>query len=509
MATTRNGKTGPTSPVVAVKKSEKATTPAKPKAEPKTKAGMKRKRPEKSPEKEKVEEKNAPLPKKRGRPPKATREQKTIEKTIENGETKDDKVEDKKEVEGEEKTEENSEETVNSGDEKKDGEEVNDESKDIEMSEAPTEGKTEDGKDGQTDDKNGEAKYSTVDNKEPSTSAEKKAKSQAAVKKQGPEQKNAFDEIKSDEADTKAAAKSEQDDKSANISANDSVIEDSARSAAIPSSILEKGIIYFFFRGRVNIEDPEGIEDIARSYIVLRPLPLGAKIEEGPMQDDGKARLLALPKKMLPKSRRDRFLMFVEKTGMSIEEVREQFAGNEYATKTAGTRNIPAATPSAEGIYAITSTGRESHLAYHVTVPKEIGEVQKGLGINSKGSFVVSTKNPEAPGPANATFSNPAKYPEDVQKKFGGLRWMPTEPEHFDYEATQFLVIGEGMGELGRAVEEMGKDKKDGEKEKPVEEIEKLEEEDHARVEGLKEDDPVFADLGLSSKEYHHLQTTW
>jgi hypothetical protein len=140
------------------------------------------------------------------------------------------------------------------------------------------------------------------------------------------------------------------------------------------------------------------------------------------------------------------------------------------------TSHTPAATPVAEGIYAITSTGRESHLAYQVTVP-EIGEIQKELGIHEKGSFVVSVKNPNAPGPANATLDNPAKYPESIQKKFRNLRWSPLEPEMLDYENTQFLIIGEGFGQLGRAVEEQGKDKKDDEKETPEEEMEKLEEE--------------------------------
>ncbi len=54
---------------------------------------------------------------------------------------------------------------------------------------------------------------------------------------------------------------------------------------------------------------------------------------------------------------------------------------------------------------------------------------------------------------------------------------MPLEPELLDYQNTQFLIIGEGLGELGRAVEEQKKDEKDDEKEKPEEELEKLEEE--------------------------------
>jgi hypothetical protein len=151
-------------------------------------------------------------------------------------------------------------------------------------------------------------------------------------------EKHAFDHVKDDESEVKEAAKEEEAQKSEQINSNeDSVIEDSKRGAALPSSILEKGIIYFFFRGRVNIDEPHGVEDIARSYIVLRPLPLGAKLNEGPLEDAGNARLLALPKKVLPKSTRDRFLAFVEKHGISVKDLKEKFiAGNDYATKTTG-----------------------------------------------------------------------------------------------------------------------------------------------------------------------------
>jgi hypothetical protein len=39
---------------------------------------------------------------------------------------------------------------------------------------------------------------------------------------------------------------------------------------------------------------------------------------------------------MLPKGGQDKFLMFVEKAGAFIKDLREQFAGNEYSTKTVG-----------------------------------------------------------------------------------------------------------------------------------------------------------------------------
>lgn len=101
------------------------------------------------------------------------------------------------------------------------------------------------------------------------------------------------------------AGNKEETDNQVNASA---VIEDPEREQALPSTILEKGIIYFFFRSRVGIEDPEGVRDIARTYMVLRPLPLGAKLGEGSVEDTSNNRLLALPKKVLPTSHRDRFL---------------------------------------------------------------------------------------------------------------------------------------------------------------------------------------------------------
>jgi hypothetical protein len=118
----------------------------------------------------------------------------------------------------------------------------------------------------------------------------------------------------------------------------------------VPLSTLEKGIIYFFYRGRVGVEDPQGIEDVARSYIVLRPLDDGAKVGDAPPDDAGKCRLLALPKKMLPKKHGDGFLAFVEKASCSLKDLRKQFSGTEYETKTAGYVYLASSTMSLMGI---------------------------------------------------------------------------------------------------------------------------------------------------------------
>ncbi|KAI9816558.1 MAG: hypothetical protein M1827_001690 [Pycnora praestabilis] len=312
--------------------------------------------------------------------------------------------------------------------------------------------------------------------------------------------------------DDTGEVKAKATEKSAGVTSDTNggaVKESSEREKSTPSSILEKGVIYFFFRGRVGIDDPQGVEDLARSYIVLRPLTHGASLGDGVIDDAGNYRLLSLPKKVLPKSHHDRFMIFVDKVKTTAKDIKENFIiSSDYATKTAGVRHTPTATPVGEGIYAITTTGRESHLAYILTTPSELSEVQEDIGLRKRGSYVTSVKNPQYPGPANTNLPEGPGYPQEILDEFRSLRWMPLQPKLLDYENTQILLIGEGMDEIGRAAEQTSKDERD-DKDTPLEEMEKLEHEDELRVKHLKGDDPVFEDLGLSSKEYSKMQTSW
>ncbi|CCF42848.1 hypothetical protein CH063_12724 [Colletotrichum higginsianum] len=277
----------------------------------------------------------------------------------------------------------------------------------------------------------------------------------------------------------------------------------------VPSNILEKGIVYFFFRGRVNTEKTEDVDDIARSYIILRPMATDSKLGDGPIGDAGNTRLLALPKKVLPESGRDRFMAFVEKSGASFKELKEQFlSGADNQTK-AGTSHSPAATPAGEGVYVITSTGRENHLAYMLTLPSDLGEVQKELGLKEKGSFILSTKNPYKSGPANASLPETPDFPDKIKEQFRDLRWMPTKPEHLDYANAQVLLIGESSG-IEKAVEPKKKDVKQG-NDDPETVLQEIEDEDIKRMEHLSGDDSasIFADLQARAKDYPQLQTTF
>ncbi|KJY01692.1 hypothetical protein TI39_contig282g00021 [Zymoseptoria brevis] len=377
-----------------------------------------------------------------------------------------------------------------------------------------------------------DSKDNSRDNAKDNAKDESKGEPQAAEKStpQAKNGDNAFDQVKADENDAGSTSKKEDDDNNAEANAsngdskanggeekikdtNGGAVEESKdREEAMPSNILEKGIIYFFSRGRVQVDNPDSVQDLARSYFVLRPLPDGAKLTDGAIQDVKNNRLIALPKKVWPKSGKDRFMAFVEKAKVGMDTLKEEFfSGSDYSTKTTGTRHTPEVTPMGEGVYAMTSTGGgqgTTHLAYMLTIPSEIGEVQKDLGISQKGSFVLSLKNPESKGPANAQLDKGAEYPSEIMEEFRGRSWMPVQAKHLDYDNAQMLLIGEDF-ESSSNLEPAPKDEKNGEKETPQEELEKLEEEDEHRVEHLKGDDTIFADLGISSKDYPKVPTTW
>ncbi|EAQ89453.1 hypothetical protein CHGG_06072 [Chaetomium globosum CBS 148.51] len=236
-------------------------------------------------------------------------------------------------------------------------------------------------------------------------------------------------------------------------------------SDSTPASILEKGLIYFFIRPRVDISTPTSINDIARTHIALRPIPHNTKTlhtttPNPPNDPHPRIRLCAIPKKTLPLTGHDRWLGFVENPHTSLTQLRDRvLAESTYETKTAGTRHAPQAKPLAEGVYALTSTGKASHLV--------------------------------------------------LLEEFRSLRWVPTQPKHLDYENAQFLLVGESSG-TEKALAPQEEDEKEG-KAEPAEEMEELEEEDAKRMKGLGKDDSdrIFADLQADAGDYPELQTTF
>lgn len=48
-----------------------------------------------------------------------------------------------------------------------------------------------------------------------------------------------------------------------------------------------------------------------------------------------------------------------------------------------------------------------------LTIPEQLGEVQKDVGLREKGSFVISIKNPEIKGPPYASLPRGPDYPKE------------------------------------------------------------------------------------------------
>ncbi|RPA98821.1 hypothetical protein L873DRAFT_1686121 [Choiromyces venosus 120613-1] len=278
--------------------------------------------------------------------------------------------------------------------------------------------------------------------------------------------------------------------------------EDAGRKArAREAGVLEKGIIYFFFRNKVSVERAGGLEDVKRGYVVLKPMGLGEGVgENGEKKVEGRCRFLAMPKKRLPTRGHEKFLTFVEEPSITVQELKDRFLkSSSYMTRTQGERTDAAAEPIGEGVYALVKHPKErsSHLAYHLTIPEHASELQSEFGIKDHGSFVVSVKNPTAPAPQWAVIADPAEFSKEIMEEFGGLRWSPLGKEHLEYKNAQILFIGEREVLGGK------------EHEVASEELEELEEEDMKRVEHLKGDEAVFRDLELDRGEYVGVKSSW
>jgi len=200
--------------------------------------------------------------------------------------------------------------------------------------------------------------------------------------------------------------------------------------------VLEGGDIYFAYRPKVEAQVARGFEDVARLYMILSP-----RVKRS-------YRLIIIGEKHLPavSGGGDRKSWgFVEKVASRPEEVEDELDPEVYETKTRGERQLPTARPAGEGIYAIVRHSGHTHLAYALELPVEPGEVQQALNIVKEGSYIIVVKNPEAPSPPGVGLDElrRARFPEELQKRFAGRRFIPVDPPDFlDYEGVEILLVG-------------------------------------------------------------------
>ncbi|PYE81216.1 hypothetical protein [Pseudoroseicyclus aestuarii] len=197
--------------------------------------------------------------------------------------------------------------------------------------------------------------------------------------------------------------------------------------------VLERGDIFFFYRPRVEDDDPSGLGDVQHAGFVLRP------------RGGGKVRLMMLGRKTLPDLSGDgRDWGFVETVAKSASEIEAGLRETTYETKTRGTREQPAARPAGEGRYAVILKEGQLHLVHALEMPEEPGPVQKALKIAPEAAYALSIKNPEKASPKGAGLpaDEEADYPKRLQEAFRGRRFDTEDLKLLDHEGAEFLLVG-------------------------------------------------------------------
>lgn len=209
------------------------------------------------------------------------------------------------------------------------------------------------------------------------------------------------------------------------------------------TDILERGDIYFAYRPRVEQEEAQDVDDIQRLYLILQPA--GGQ----------RTRRLVLGRKRLPDpDEHQRHWGFVDEVADRPEPVLDDLQRETYETKTRGERILPEARPAGEGRYAIVRHDDHTHFAYELELPDERGQPQEDLGIEPEASYIAAVKNPEAPTPPGVGLqpSAQADLPRRLQERFEGRRFADAEPDLFDHEGVEFVLIGateDAESELG------------------------------------------------------------
>lgn len=198
--------------------------------------------------------------------------------------------------------------------------------------------------------------------------------------------------------------------------------------------LLERGDIYFLYRPRVETQEAHGLKDVERFYMLLQP------------RDQSLYRLIVIGRKRLPDpSEHNRFWAFVWRVFTDRDALVQELGPQEYQTKTRSLRHVPPARPAAEGSYAIGRHDDHTHLAYVIELPARQGPVARELNIERKASYIIAVRNPESPRPPNTGIDPDyaARFPEYLQKKLAGRKFLPVDPPDFlNHEGAELILVG-------------------------------------------------------------------
>lgn len=215
---------------------------------------------------------------------------------------------------------------------------------------------------------------------------------------------------------------------------------------------LERGEITFFYRPRVEEQNPGELDDIQRVLLVLAP-------ESSAFQ-----RAIAVGRKRLPRSaRRERFWGFVDLV-LTDYDMNAALDAHVYGTKTRGLRHLPAARRFAAGAYEIATHDGHSHLRWEIDRIADDDPISHESVIELEADYILTVANPdpviwgmlETPDLQTQLFDDlelhvtlPAPFPPDLQQRFGDRRFTQLDTtEWLDHPGAELVFIGSGEPHL-------------------------------------------------------------
>jgi len=229
-------------------------------------------------------------------------------------------------------------------------------------------------------------------------------------------------------------------------------------------TIMEKGLVYFFYRPKVELDETHALKDVQRLYLLICP---GGTNKETMRAETAIKRLIVVGRKMLPEvvGAKGRAWCKVELVTKNIAEIDKVLGPYQYETATLGTRHDAAARPCGEGVYALVDEGRSTKFAYVLELPEDLGEAQEAFHIGKEGSYVMSIKNPDvAPTRPDVPVSDKHPgFPPELKREFGNRRWTKALPDFLNYDGAELLLLGaskdveEDLGEAGAELKELEK----------------------------------------------------
>jgi len=211
--------------------------------------------------------------------------------------------------------------------------------------------------------------------------------------------------------------------------------------------VIEEGDLSFWYRPRVEEQNPEDLGDVQRVLLALSPA--GSSL----------FRLLAIGRKRVPRAGRNRFWGFVDLVLHDPRDMAAALDAHTYNTRTRGLRHLPAARPAAVGTYSLEHHDGHTHLVTSLTSNLDEDPVIRDLALEPRASYIITVMNPEPaawglvelPSLQYELFDEPevhvpvpTPFPPELQERFEGRRYAQLDsPDWLNHPGAELVFVSE------------------------------------------------------------------